>query len=593
MLRDTLIYLLAAVIAVPVFKRLGLGAVLGYLVAGIIIGPAALKLVQDPQSVLHFAEFGVVLMLFLVGLELNPKKLWAMRVPIFGMGLVQVLGTSLLIFGLARLFGVAWQVALVAGIAFAMSSTAIGLASLEERNLLPTPGGQSGFSVLLFQDIAVIPAFLALAAVAPAKAAGSLDALGIVKALALIAAFVLIGRFVIRPVMRYIANTGLKEVFIAFALLLVLGAAVAAESVHLSMGLGTFLAGVLLADSEYRHELNLDIDPFKGLLLGLFFIAVGMSVDLSLFITQTGTVFGLAALVVAGKIAFLWLLAFAFKRCGQDAAVFAIALSQVGEFAFVLISTALGQGTLDRAQADVMNAVVAASMLTTPFLFIAFERFLAPRMNRMPARAADVIDERNEVIVAGFGRFGQVVSRLLLGRGYKVTLIDHDPNHVEAMRRFGFKTYYGDAARLDVLEAAGIAQAHLLVLATDDAPGTLETAKLVQEKFPKVKILARARGRTEGYELADIGVPFERETFRSAVRLGEKALMALGETPHQAHRAAHAFIDHDEKIMIETAPQRTDQKQLIDIVHRARADLSQLLSKERGVKAPEGDKGDW
>jgi monovalent cation:proton antiporter-2 (CPA2) family protein len=592
MLRDALIYLTAAVIAVPLFKRMGLGAVLGYLVAGVVIGPAALKLVSDAQSVLHFAEFGVVLLLFLVGLELNPKKLWAMRVAIFGMGTAQVFGTAVLIFAIARLFGVDWRVATVAGIAFAMSSTAIALASLTERNLLPTPGGQAGFSVLLFQDIAVIPAFLILAAIAPEKGEGALDAMGLVKAVGLIVAFVFIGRFLIRPVLRYVANTGLKEVFIAFALLLVFGAALAAQAVGLSMALGTFLAGVLLAESEYRHELELDIDPFKGLLLGLFFIAVGMGVDLSLFVTKPALVFGIALAIVAGKLLSLWGLAWMFKLCGQDAAIFSVALSQVGEFAFVLITTALSQGTLPREVADIMNAAVAASMLTTPFLFIALTKFIMPRLNRTPARAADVIEEKNEVIVAGFGRFGQIVARLLMARGFGVTLIDNNPNQVEFTRKFGFKAYYGDVSRLDVLEAAGIKDAKLLVLATDDAEATLETAKLVKEKFPAVQLLARARNRTDGYALAEIDIPFERETFRAAAAAGEKALVLLGETPHQAHRATQAFIRHDEAMSSEATQHRGDVKKLIDLAHRGRQDLELLLSRERGeekVKQP----ADW
>ncbi|MBX7230045.1 MAG: monovalent cation:proton antiporter-2 (CPA2) family protein [Burkholderiaceae bacterium] len=594
MLTDALIYLAAAVIAVPLFKRFGLGAVLGYLVAGVVIGPAALKLVNNAQSVLHFAEFGVVLLLFLVGLELNPKKLWALRLSIFGTGTVQVIVTAGVVLLLGQLLGVDWRISMVAGIAFAMSSTAIALASLTERNLMSTEGGRAGFSVLLFQDIAVIPAFLVLAAIAPAKGEGALDTLGILKAVGLIFSFVLIGRFLIRPVLRYIANTGLKEVFIAFALLLVLGAAVAAQAVGLSMALGTFLAGVLLADSEYRHELELDIEPFKGLLLGLFFIAVGMSVDLNLFVTQPVLVFGMASAVVAGKLVLLLAIARLFKLCGQDAAVFAVALSQIGEFAFVLIATALNQGTLSHSQANLMNAVVAASMLSTPFLFIALTRWVMPRLNRMPTRSADAIEEKNEIIVAGFGRFGQVVARLLIARGFGVTLIDNNPNQVDFIRKFGFKAYYGDVSRLEVLEAAGIENTKLLVLATDDAEATLETAKLVKEKYPEVKILARARGRTDGYALEEINIPFERETFRAAAAAGQKALLMLGESPHQAHRAVQTFIRHDERLLKEGAAHREDVKKLIDLAHKARQDLALILTRERtNAKSNSQQPADW
>jgi glutathione-regulated potassium-efflux system protein KefB len=582
MLRDILIYLAAAVVAVPLFKRLGLGSVLGYLVAGIIIGPSVLKLITDPESVLRIAEFGVVLLLFLVGLELNPKKLWDMRVSIFGMGAMQVFLTAALVAGALLLWGLDWKTALVVGIAALQSSTSVALAIMGERNLLPTAGGRSTLSVSLFQDIMVIPILLLLAAIAPAKA----DAAGHAPfnmwlGIALIASFVVIARFAMRPLLRFIANTGLKEVFIAFALLLVLGAAVAAESVGFSMALGTFLAGVLLAESEYRHELNLDIEPFKGLLLGLFFIAVGMSVELGLFVTQPLLIVGGAIALVLLKMAVLYLVARSFKLCGQDGFTFAILLSQVGEFAFVIITASQGNGLLPKETANILNAIVAASILTTPFLFMAYSKFVMPRLNRQANREADVIEERNPVVVAGFGRVGQVLARMLQARGHGVTLIDHDPNQIDLVRRFGFKAYYGDVSRLDVLEAAGVADAKLLILATDDMDATRETAKLMQERYPNLKLLARVRNRTDAFDMVELGVEFERETFRGAVHLGEKALVALGEPQHQAARAAHAFIEHDEQMLIKGAAARNDQKQLIDLANRGRADLAQLLTGEQ------------
>lgn len=585
MLHDALIYLLAAVIAVPIFKRLGLGGVLGYLVAGIAIGPSGIGLTQDPKSVLHFAEFGVVLLLFLVGLELNPKKLWALRVPIIGMGALQVVITGAVVMAIALLFKIDWRVALVAGIAFAMSSTAIALASLEERNLLNTAGGQSAFSVLLLQDLAVIPALLVLAVLAPDKAAGALNWMGVAKAVGLIAGFILIGRFALRHLLRFIANTGLREVFIAFALLLVFGAALGAQSVGLSMALGTFLAGVLLADSEYRHELVLDISPFKGLLLGLFFIAVGMSVDLRLFIDAPLTVFGLALLVVATKLGLLWLLARQFKLCGQDNALFAVALSQIGEFAFVLISTAQGQAIVPKPQADLMNAVVAVSMLSTPFLFIALDKFVALTLAHKPHHRPILIEQRNDVIVAGFGRVGQMVGRLLVGRGYGVTIIEHDPNQIELVRRFGWKAYYGEVTRLDVLQAAGIAQARLFVLAIDDPQAALKTAALVKTRYPHVQIVVRARNRSDAFEFIELGIVFERETFRGGVALAEKALVALGEDAAAARSAAAAFIDHDEKLMAESVAIRDDQKKLQAITSRSRKDLEELMAREHAGSA--------
>jgi monovalent cation:proton antiporter-2 (CPA2) family protein len=580
MLRDILIYLGAAVIAVPLFKRLGLGAVLGYLVAGILIGPSVLKLVDDPEAVLRIAEFGVVLLLFLVGLELNPKKLWEMRVSIFGMGAMQVFLTGAAVAGALLLWGLDWKTALVIGIAALQSSTSVALAIMSERNLTPTPGGRSALSVALFQDIMVIPILLLLAAIAPAKAQGGHAPFNMWLGIALIASFVVIARFAMRPALRYIANTGLKEVFIAFALLLVLGAAVAAESVGFSMALGTFLAGVLLAESEYRHELNLDIEPFKGLLLGLFFIAVGMSVQLNLFVDKPALVFGGALALVLLKMLVLWATAATFKLRGQDSFVFAILLSQVGEFAFVIITASLANGLLPKETADILNAIVAASILTTPFLFMAYTKFVMPRVNRQADRAADTIDERNTVIVAGFGRVGQVLTRLLQARGYSATLIDHDPSQIDLVRGFGWKAYYGDVSRLDVLESAGIADAKLLILATDDMEATKETTKLVQARYPHIKLLARVRNRTDAFDMVELGVDFERETFRSAVHLGEKALIALGESQHQAARAAHAFIEHDETMLIKGAAARNDRKTLIDLANRGRADLAQLLARE-------------
>ena len=598
MLHDALIYLAAAVIAVPLFKRLGLGAVLGYLIAGVLIGPSVLQWIDDTETVLGFAEFGVVLLLFLVGLELNPTKLWTLRVPIFGMGGLQVLLTAALVFGAVLAFGQPWVIALIVGIAAVQSSTSVALAIMGERGLLRTAGGRSALSVSLFQDIMVIPILLLVAWVAPpGHSEGA--AFSPLAAAGLIVAMVVLARFAMRPLLRFIANTGLREVFVAFALLLVLGAAVAAEHVGFSPALGTFLAGVLLAESEYRHELNIVIEPFKGLLLGLFFIAVGMSVQLSLFVEQPVLILGATLALVALKFTVLLGIARMFRLCGQDGVLFAIVLSQVGEFAFVILTAARANGSLPAGIADAMNAIVAASILTTPLLFLVVSRFVMPRMNRREAREADAIDERNEVIVAGVGRFGQVVSRLLLGRGYGVTLIDHDPEQVELMRRFGFRTYYGDAARRDVLEAAGIEEAKLLVLAFDDTERVHETAALVRERFPNVKLIARARGRTEAFELAELGVAFERETFRAAAAVGERALVALGEHPHDAHRAQQAFVRHDLQMLNEAAKVRDDDQTLISLAERARADLAQLLKREGLPDAEDSDgegapmPGDW
>ena len=578
-LQQALVYLGAGVIAVPLFKRLGLGSVLGFLAAGMAIGPWGLKLVTHPEAILHFAEFGVVLLLFLVGLELNPQRLWQMRRPIFGMGAVQVAGTAAAVAALGWALGQSFTIALVAGTGFAMSSTAIALATLQERRLLATPGGQAGFSVLLFQDLAVIPLALLLALLAPERAREGLDWMAAARAVAMIALLIAAGHFLLRPLLRIIANTGQRDIFVGFALLLVLGVAALMESVGLSMALGAFLAGVMLADSEYRHELELDIEPFKGLLLGLFFIAVGMSIDLGLFVRTPLLVLGLALGIVALKVMLLYPIARFFGYCApSDALVFALGLSQAGEFAFVLFAAA-GE-ILPRPAFDLLNAGVAASMLTTPFLMMLFERVLAPRLAMGTERAPDVVEEANPVIVAGFGRFGQVVTRVLNGLRLRATVIDHDPNQIELVRRFGTKAYYGDATRLDLLEKAGIAQARLLVVALDDPEAALRLVRRVRERYPELKIIARAHARSDAFEYVDLGIPAVRETFGSALDAAEAALRALDFGPMAARRVVTRFRRHDEDMLAQQSPHRGEIKQLIALQQQGREDLERLLASE-------------
>jgi len=578
-LYQALIYLAAGVIAVPLFKKLGLGSVLGFLAAGMVIGPWGLKLVSKPEAVLHFAEFGVVLLLFLVGLELNPHRLWQMRRPIFGMGATQVVSTIVAVAALGWALGRPSTIAIVAGMGFAMSSTAIALATLQERRLLATPGGQAGFSVLLFQDLAVIPLALLLALLAPGAASEGMDWMAAARAVVIIAALIAVGHFGLRPLLRVVAGTGQREVFIGFALLLVLGIAALMESLGLSMALGSFLAGVMLAESEYRHELELDIEPFKGLLLGLFFIAVGMSIDLGLFVRAPLLILALALGVVALKALLLYPIARFFGYCAPaDAFVFALSLSQVGEFAFVLFAAA-GK-ILPRATLDVLNAVVAVSMVATPLLMILYERVIAPRLARGAEREADVVDEAVPVVVAGFGRFGQVVTRVLNGLGIRATLIDHDPNQIELVRRFGSKAYYGDATRLDVLEKAGVARARLLVVAIDDNVAALRLVREVRGRYPGLKIIARAHGRSDAFEYLDIGVPAVREMFGSALEAAEAALRALDFGPMAARRVVTRFRRHDEEMLAEQAPHRGEIKELIALQQRGRDDLERLLRSE-------------
>jgi monovalent cation:proton antiporter-2 (CPA2) family protein len=573
-LQQALVYLAAGVIAVPLFKRLGLGSVLGYLAAGMAIGPWGLKLIGHPQTVLHFAEFGVVLLLFLIGLELDPQRLWTLRRSIFGMGAAQVAVTAAVVGAAAWMLGASPAVAAVIGAALAMSSTAIALASLQEKNLLSTPGGQAGFAVLLFQDLAVIPLLLTVGLLAEGHRA--LDWRAVAIGVGLIAAVLALGRLLLRPALRFIAAIKLREVFVAAALLLVIGIALVMELAGLSMALGAFLAGVILADSEYREELEVDIEPFKGLLLGLFFIAIGMSVDIGLFARSPLLVLGIALGIVLAKTAILFPIAYLFGYCGRaDAVLFAIGLSQVGEFAFVLFAAA---GSLvPPPTLALLNAAVAVSMLTTPLLFLLYERI---DFGRERAAVPEVVDEANPVIVAGFGRFGQVVARVLNGLRIKATLIDHDPNQVELVRRFGNPAYYGDAGRLDVLERAGIARARLLVMAIDDEELALRIVRQVRRRYPGLAIIARAHSRTDGYDYMDLGVPAVRETFGSALDAAELALRSLGHGPVAARRVVTQFRRHDEEMMELMAPHRGEVKQLIALNQQGRRDLERLLTAE-------------
>jgi monovalent cation:proton antiporter-2 (CPA2) family protein len=576
---QALTYLAAGVIAVPLFKRLGLGSVLGYLAAGIAIGPWGLRLIGHPETVLHFAEIGVVLLLFLIGLELDPQRLWRLRRQIFGMGAVQVVATAGAVAALAWALGQPPALAIVAGMGIAMSSTAIGLASLQERSLLGTPGGQAGFSVLLFQDLAVVPLLLTVGLLSDGKAA--LDWRAAATGLGLIVGLYAGGRLLLRPALRFIAGTRLREVFVAAALLLVIGIALLMEAAGLSMALGAFLAGVILADSEYREELEVDIEPFKGLLLGLFFIAIGMSVDLGLFARAPLLVLGLALCIVVLKIVILYAVATLFGYCGRaDAGLFALALSQVGEFAFVLFGAA--GPLIPPATLSVLNAVVAVSMLSTPLLMLLYERVAA---RRLAPGEPDVVDEGNPVIIAGFGRFGQVVSRVLNGLHIRATLIDHDPNQVELVRRFGNPAYYGDASRLDVLERAGVARARLLVVAIDDPAAALRTVRQVRRRFPGLAVIARAHSRTDAYEYMDMGVPAVRETFGSALDAAEAALRAIGLGPLAARRVVTQFRRHDDELMERMAPHRREVKQLIEITQQGRLDLAKLLAAELTPKS--------
>lgn len=571
------IYLASAIILVPIFKRLGLGSVLGYLIAGILIGPFALKLIADPEHMLHFAEFGVVLMLFLIGLELESQKVWELRKLLFGLGGMQVTLTIAVVAVISHLLHFSWPEAVIIGMGVAMSSTAIGLTALIEKKQLHTPGGQAAFATLLFQDLSVIPLFMVLAFIAPHKTAAGFDVWAVTKSIAVILAIVLASKTVLRPIMRIVAQTGMREVFVAFSLLLVIAVSLAMASVGLSMALGTFLAGVLLADSEYRYELRLDIEPVKGLLLGLFFISVGMTVDLALVAAQPLMIFGFALLIVATKVLILMGLGQVFHYSLRDKLLFGAAISQIGEFAFVIFGVALTQDSLSRETYNILNAIVAVSMLVTPILLLLYDRFLNLQCGERPQ---DAIPENNTVIIAGFGRFGQIVSRVLIAKGITPTLIDNDPNQVDLTRQFGWRCYYGDASRLDVLEEAGIAEAKLLVIAVNDSAAAIEMAKLVKERWPGVTIVARARSRTDAFDLRELDLNPIRETFYSSLEAARQALIAMGEPASAAGRIIKQFEKHDMEQLEATLKIRHDRKALSSVMEQGRQDLKTLLEME-------------
>lgn len=575
---QTVIYLTAAIIIVPIFKKLGLGSVLGYLIAGIIIGPYALELIHDPEHVLYFAEFGVVLMLFLVGLELETKKVWELRKTLFGLGGLQVGVTALIFTTIAHLLDFNWSTALVIGMGTAMSSTAIGLTALAEKNLLSSPGGQASFATLLFQDLSVIPIFMLLAYIAPSQQSTGFDLLAVAKALGAIAIIILASRTFLRPIMRTIAQTGVREIFVAFSLLLVISVSMAMQAVGLSMALGTFLAGVLLADSEYRYELRLDIEPVKGLLLGLFFIAVGMSVNLSLVANSPATILGFAVLIVGIKMLILFSLSKLFKYSMRDTLLYGVTLSQIGEFAFVIFGVALAQQSITSETYNMLNAIVAVSMLITPLLFLLYERYLQLDCGEQPS---DKITETNEVIIAGFGRFGQIVGRVLHAKGINATLIDNDPNQVDLMRAFDWRCYYGDASRLDLLEEAGIAKATLLVICVNDPVATLNIATLVKERWPHVTIVVRARSRTDAFDLRELDLQPIRETFHSAIEAAKQALMAIGESSSAATKFIHSFEKHDVEQLEATRKIRHDMKAVYGLSQQGRQDIRTVFELEQ------------
>ncbi|MFZ7155869.1 monovalent cation:proton antiporter-2 (CPA2) family protein [Avibacterium avium] len=569
LLTSAFIYLFAAVVAVPVSKRLGLGSVLGYLLAGVAIGPILGLVGQETERVQHVAEFGVVMMLFLIGLELDPKMLWALRTKLLGLGGLQVILSIGAIAGVAHLLNFSWEMSIAIGCVLAVSSTAIVLQTLGEKHLLNSPGGQSSFSVLLFQDIAIIPILAFLPMLASPELIDSLHSAeqhsgnlldgvnNYVKTLitfSVIGSIIFGGYFLARPIFRYIAASRTREIFTAFALALVIGIAAMMSAIGLSPALGTFLAGVVLANSEYRHELESNLEPFKGLLLGLFFITVGADINFSLLFNDFTVILGITLLFILIKAIVLWGLGLIFRLDRLNRNLFALSLAPAGEFGFVLLSFSQQNGILPREITDKLLLAVAISMLLTPFLFIAYDKLIVPRASHQQQRENDTIEDQNDVLIIGHGRYGQIISGMLMSCGYKPTVIDYDATLVEGLSRFGLKTYFGDGSRSDLLETAGIAKAKLLVIALDDKEQAIQIAHFAHHVYPNLPIITRAYDRLHVYDLYRAGARnIVRETFDSAIRSGRLALEQLGMDKEKAKQIAEFYYHRDRHGLAEMA----------------------------------------
>ncbi len=589
---EAAIFLAAAVIAVPVFRRLGLGSVLGYLIAGIIIGPWGLRLVIEVESILHFAEFGVVLLLFIIGLELQPTRLWVMRKSVFGLGTLQVGVSTLVLATAAYVMGVPLQSAVIIAFALSLSSTAFALQMLAEKHQLNTRHGRASFSILLFQDVAVIPvlALIPLFAVDTGQAsAGSLATVwAVLKALLAITAVVVGGHFLLHHVLRVIAATGLPEVFTAVALLIVVGTALIMEAVGLSMGLGAFLAGVLVADSEYRHALEADIEPLKGLMLGLFFIAVGMSVNIGLIGAESLLI---VALVIALLMAKFTIIAGVGKLSGlstRSALSLASTIPQGGEFAFVIFAVAVGAGLVDAGLSELLIVVVTLSMAATPLIVAVNERLQARRKPAAKGEYESPVVQDNPVIIAGFGRFGQIVARILRAKKIGFTALESCPEQVDFVKRYGNKIYYGDASRIELLRAASAERAKIFVVAIDDVEASIRTAEIVGQYFPHLKIFARARNRKHAYRLMDLGVTLIwRETLLSSLDMTKGILQALGLPKLESERAIEAFREHDEKRLVEHHDMHNDEQKMIYLAQKTAEELEQMFTEDVADDAAE------
>ena len=583
MLTTLVALLAAATVAVPLTRRFGLGSVVGYLLAGVVIGPSGLRLVSDIDQIAGIASLGVVMLLFLIGLELRPRRLWVMRHAVFAVGSAQVAISGAVLAVLAHMTGVPWPGSMVLGAGLAMSSTAIVLPMLAEANLLQSRAGRDGFAVLLFQDLAFIPLVALIPLLAQHALPNHVPWHDVAQGAAAVAVILVGGRFAIPPLIRAIGGARTPELFTTASLLIVAGTAFIANLAGLSMSLGAFMAGVLLSESEYRHELQADIAPFEGLLLGFFFISVGMSADMGLARIHPGMLAGATAALLLAKIVVCFVLAWMSRQSLPDAVRFSLALPQASEFSFVLFGAAVAAGALAPDNAAMATLVAAVSMAATPVLFALSERFVIPRLEAEPVPDFDTIEAADApVIICGFGRFGQIVARVLRMHGIAFTALERDPGQVDVVRRFGNKVYFGDPTRPDLLRAAGAEQAKLLIVALDNMEDVLRVVEVVRRNFPHLKILARARNRRHAYLLMDRGVDgLVRDTFHSSLKMAEDTLLALGISPDEAARSVALFREHDERTLLESHAIYRDEKQLIQSTQQATEELMALFEADQ------------
>lgn len=589
-INQALIFIGSAVILVPIFHLLGLGSILGYLMAGIIIGPYGFSLIHESEALHHFAELGVILLLFIIGLEIQPKKLWAMKQKLVGLGGIQVLLCSLIFMGIALYFGVSTSPAGVIGFAMSLSSTAFALQTLTEKSQLGTEHGQSSFSVLLMQDLLAIPALAIIPALSTVDAASGLTLKTGILFVTIVIALVLISRFLIRPAFRIISSTRIKELFTAITLVVVLGVAALMLSIGLSAALGTFIAGVLLADSEYRHELEADLGPFKNLLMGLFFIGVGMGVNLDIIMAKPLIVLGLSVGYIILKMVLIYVTGRIFKMKPTNSKLMALTIGQGGEFAFVIFGIAMTYQMADPDLLSLLTVVITISMALSPILLLLNDKFEAVVCeNKAKTPDYDVIDnESPQVIIAGFGRFGQIFGRLLRTQNIAFTAIDRDPNQIELVRKFGNKVYYGDASRLDIMEAAGVSKASYFIIAIDDVEDSIKAAKTIKEHFPHVKIYARSRNRGHSFDLMDLGVEkIKRETFDSSLNFTKELFLDMGMNPEKVEDVIKKFYEHDLSYIKEQHKVRNDEKMFISVYHQAQAQLAEVLERDRADQKKE------